>query len=185
VLWCVAAHCSVVQCVAVCCSVSQNLPTLARKPAYHSSVSATTVAACCSVLQRVAACCSMLQRVAACCSILRGVAAFCSTCIALLRQSGDLLGEEHFLFRAEIQQATRNILKRIPTHDELVDILKSHNHDVTITTSQSRRHNHDVTITTSQSRRHNHDVTITTFARVSPIILFHQRRTDIVPSEAH
>ena len=47
---------SVLQCVAVCCSVLQ------------------CVAVCCSVLQCVAACCSVLQRVAACCRVLQCVA---------------------------------------------------------------------------------------------------------------
>jgi len=48
-----AVYCSVLQFVAVCCSV---------------------YAVCCSVLQCVAVCCSVLQCVAVCCSVLQCVA---------------------------------------------------------------------------------------------------------------
>jgi len=56
---------SVLQYVAVCCSV---------------------LAVCCSVLHCVAACCNVLQCVAAGCSVLRCVAAGCSglQCVAVL-----------------------------------------------------------------------------------------------------
>ena len=47
--------CSVLQCVAVCCSVPSLIWILAR-----------TSAVCCSVLQCVAVCCSVLQCVAVC-----------------------------------------------------------------------------------------------------------------------
>ena len=57
VLQCVAVFCSMLQCVAVCCSMLQ------------------CVAVCCSVLQYVAVCCSVLQYVAVCCSMLQFV--FC------------------------------------------------------------------------------------------------------------
>jgi len=47
---------SVLQCVAMCCSVLQ------------------CVAMCCSVLQCIAVCCSVLQCVAVCCSVLQCIA---------------------------------------------------------------------------------------------------------------
>jgi len=50
-------YCSVLQCVAVCCSVLQCLEIRARVR--------------CSVLQCVAVCCGVLQCVAVCCSVLR------------------------------------------------------------------------------------------------------------------
>jgi len=77
-------HCSVLQCVAVCCSVLQRVAVYARR-----------VAVCCSVMHCAPVCCSMcqvtrmetrydthynqqhsyvLQRVAACCSVLQCVA---------------------------------------------------------------------------------------------------------------
>jgi len=68
-LQCVAVCCSVLQCVAVCCSVLQQ------------------VAVCCSVLQCVAVCCSKLQCVAVCCSELQWVAVCCSVlqCVAVYK----------------------------------------------------------------------------------------------------
>jgi len=56
----VAACCSVLQCIAVCCIALQG------------------VAVRCSVLQCVAVCCSVLQCVAARCSALQCVAVCCS-----------------------------------------------------------------------------------------------------------
>jgi len=55
---------SVLQCVAVCCSVLQ---CVAVECMYLLSV-LQCVAVCCSVLQCVAVCCSVLQCVAVCCS---------------------------------------------------------------------------------------------------------------------
>ena len=78
------------QCVAVCCSASQNvtvyysvLPCFVvccRVLQCNHSVRAESkrLAACVSpVLQCVAVCCSVLQRVAACCSALQCVAGCC------------------------------------------------------------------------------------------------------------
>jgi len=64
--------CSVVQCVAVCCSsggVTRRVE-LTR--------------GCCSVLQWAAVCCSVLQCVA-CCSVLQCIAVYCSAlqCVAV------------------------------------------------------------------------------------------------------
>jgi len=50
-----AACCSVLQCVAVCCSVHGGLVSVL----------------CCSVLQRGAVCCRVMQCVAVCCSVLQ------------------------------------------------------------------------------------------------------------------
>jgi len=58
---CVAVCCSVLQCVAVCCSVLK------------------CIAVCCSALQCVAVCCSVLQCVAVCCSVLQCVCAINTT----------------------------------------------------------------------------------------------------------
>ena len=51
--------CSVLQCVAVCCSVSHT-----KSARYHTHNSKLTHKLCCSVLQRVSVCCSVLQCVA-------------------------------------------------------------------------------------------------------------------------
>ena len=69
-----ATCCSVLQCIAVRCSVCSVL----QRVAVEYSV-LQCVAVCCSALQCVAVCCSVLQRVAACCSLLQCVAVCCST----------------------------------------------------------------------------------------------------------
>ena len=61
VLQCVAVCCSVSQCVAVCRSVSQCVES-----PVCDMLSRDCVAVCCSVLQCVAVCCSVLQCVALC-----------------------------------------------------------------------------------------------------------------------
>jgi len=83
--------CSVLQCVAVCCSVLQwpPLQNVSCPPLYILQC----IAVCCSVLQYVAVCCSVLhcmcrvlhytfcsalQCVAVCCSMLQCVAVCCS-----------------------------------------------------------------------------------------------------------
>ena len=66
-------YCSVLQCVAVCCCVSQCCrPICILSVGYCSMLQC--VAVCCSVLQCVAVCCSVLQCVAVCCSVLQCVA---------------------------------------------------------------------------------------------------------------
>jgi len=84
VLQWIAMYCSVLQRVAACCSVLQwNIPViLVRLDALLSISSQCVVCACCSVLQCFTACCSVLQCVAAC---LKRVAALLDTacCIAL------------------------------------------------------------------------------------------------------
>jgi len=75
----VAACCSVLQYVAVCCRERENKETA-------ETVSLRVLqfdVVCCSVLQRVAVCCCVLQcccvlhYVAVCCSVLQRVAACC------------------------------------------------------------------------------------------------------------
>jgi len=64
-----AVRCSVLQCVAVCCSSVLHCAPRFECVAVH-------VAVCCSVLQCVAVvCCIVLQCVAVCCSVLPCVAA--------------------------------------------------------------------------------------------------------------
>jgi len=95
--------CSVLQCVAACCSVSiyrANLNTVSCNVSQCVAVRGSAwqcVAVCCIVLQCIPVCCSVsvtpgllddrcvlqsyysvLQRVAACCSVLQQVAACCS-----------------------------------------------------------------------------------------------------------
>jgi len=66
VLQCVAACCSVLQCVAVSpCRVSLCLPLRSRKSQLYSHL----ILMCCSMLQCVAVRCSVLQCVAVCCSV--------------------------------------------------------------------------------------------------------------------
>jgi len=61
VLQCVAACCSVLQCVAAAYHMNKS---------HHAGASRCRVFAfCCSVLQCVAVCCSVLQCVAVCCSV--------------------------------------------------------------------------------------------------------------------
>jgi len=63
----------VLQCVAVCCSVSAISfwlpPHLVERQCV--AMGCSDVAVCGSVLQRVAVCCSVLQCVAVCCSVLQ------------------------------------------------------------------------------------------------------------------
>jgi len=81
--------CSVLQCVAACCSVLQRPNAISCTVIiFHVGVYITCllyrarcVAVCCSVLQRVGACCSMLQYVAVCCSALQCVAVIGCTVI--------------------------------------------------------------------------------------------------------
>ena len=79
----VAACCSVLQCVAVCCIVCVASPPeigayhLAGLSASKSMFVKSCVAVCCNVLQRVAVYCSVLQCVAVCCSALQFVAVCC------------------------------------------------------------------------------------------------------------
>jgi len=89
--------CSVLQCVAVCCSV---LLYLLRSLVGTRSIVFQCVAVCCSVLQCIAMCCStcsgvkstkdrmccsMLQYIVVCCSVLQCVAVCCSVLQYLLR----------------------------------------------------------------------------------------------------
>ena len=70
----VAVRCSMLQCVAVCCS---DASLLMLNACTHANTHAC-VAVCCSVLQCVAACCSVLQYVAMYCSVLQCVVVSCS-----------------------------------------------------------------------------------------------------------
>ena len=64
---CVAVCCSVLQCVAACCSVLQYVAVCyLSKSTWRRGLSSSV---CCSVLQCVAVCCSVLQCVAVCCSM--------------------------------------------------------------------------------------------------------------------
>jgi len=60
---CVAVRCSVLQCVAVCCSVH----CIVNDRVIHHD----TYAVCCIVLQCAAVCCSVLQCVAEYCDVLQ------------------------------------------------------------------------------------------------------------------
>jgi len=62
---CVAMRCSVLQCVAVCCSVDFVYTDARGLPICVSVV----MRVCCSVLHCVAVCCSVLQCVVVCCSV--------------------------------------------------------------------------------------------------------------------
>jgi len=74
--------CSVLQCVAVCCSVLQYVTAfcknwnhlfgahLPQRTCAHEAM-LQCVAVCCSVLQCAAVCCSVLQCVAVCCTVLQ------------------------------------------------------------------------------------------------------------------
>jgi len=72
--------CSVLQCVAVCCSASlSSYSQSPEEPSHNASERASgshgsSVTMCCSVLQCVAVCCSVLQNVAMYCSVLQCVA---------------------------------------------------------------------------------------------------------------
>ena len=74
------------QCVAVCCSVSYMCSIFCMRPDKVLSVRIDgvfktqlrkSVAVCCSVLQCVAVCCSVLPSVAACCSVSYMFGTFC------------------------------------------------------------------------------------------------------------
>ena len=64
--------CSVLQCVAVCCSLLQSVVMLVN-PGYGG-----WRCGCCSVLPCVAVCCSVLQCAAVSCSVLQCAAVCCS-----------------------------------------------------------------------------------------------------------
>jgi len=68
--------CSALQCAVVCCSVLRCVADRCRVVVFCSVLQC--VAQCCSVLQCVAVCCSVLQCAAVCCSVLQRVAACCS-----------------------------------------------------------------------------------------------------------
>jgi len=71
--------CSVLQCIAVCCSLSFDLQRN-EYAALPSSVCCSVfqcVAVCCSVLHYVVVCCSTLPYVAGCCIMLQCVAVCC------------------------------------------------------------------------------------------------------------
>jgi len=78
---CIAVRCSMLQCVIVCRSVVQGVPSgramlICRGPAIYSGERGKerARAVCCVVLRCVALCCVMLQCVAVCCSVLQCVA---------------------------------------------------------------------------------------------------------------
>ena len=78
------------QCVAVCCSVSQCVQCVVTTFVATDSADVVTtlqvcVALCCSALLCVAVCCNVLQCVALCCSVLQCVAVCCSVlqCVAV------------------------------------------------------------------------------------------------------
>jgi len=83
----------VLQCVAVCCSVSTSF-------LFPGAV-------CCSVLQCVAVCCRVLQCVAVCCSVLQCVAVCCSVlqcvCVHTYRKETNKIdiGKETYRLRLE------------------------------------------------------------------------------------
>jgi len=81
----VASSCSVLQCVAVCCSVLLVNPSV-HIAKFKGNFGDRYVAVCCSMLQCDAACCSVLQCVAMCCTVLQCVALCCTVlhCVALL-----------------------------------------------------------------------------------------------------
>jgi len=86
---------TVLQCVAVCCSVLQSCVVVSYKTSRLQEFPETIEVLCCSVLQCVAVCCSVLQCVAVCycavycaavcCSVLQCVAVCCSVlqCVAV------------------------------------------------------------------------------------------------------
>ena len=65
---CGVVFCSVLQCVAVCCSMFDV--RLHRGLAIALASLSRSVAVCCSVLQCVVVCCSVLQCIAVCCALL-------------------------------------------------------------------------------------------------------------------
>jgi len=77
VLQCVAVRNSVLQYVAVCCSVSSS----DTNDGIGTPMCVMNRVKCCSVLQCVAVCCSVLQCVAVCCSVLQCVAVCCSASV--------------------------------------------------------------------------------------------------------
>ena len=70
--------CSVLQCVAVCCSYLTIKAEVSHAFGFCHGYVLQCVAVCCSVLQCVVACCSVLQRVAVCCNVLQCVVACCN-----------------------------------------------------------------------------------------------------------
>jgi len=83
----VAACYSVLQCVAVCCSVDSFNMLLSQQLNSTKLLHCigTLVSVCCSVVQRGALCCSVVQCGVVCGSVLQCVAVCCSVlqCIAM------------------------------------------------------------------------------------------------------
>ena len=80
-----SVRCSVLQCLAVCCSVDTCRLFLPGSRAAECCSVLQCLAVCCSVLQSVAVCCRVLQSVAECCRVLQCVAVCCSVlqCVAV------------------------------------------------------------------------------------------------------
>jgi len=89
-VYCNVLPCSVLQCVAVCCSERNGLfrvyPLLIRMCQFQCVSCSVSIAVCCSVLQYVAVCCSVLQCIAVYCSVLPCVAVCCSERDSLFRE---------------------------------------------------------------------------------------------------
>ena len=90
VLQCVAVWCSVLQGVAASCRLCLERSLTSSSSFRKSQGKVLCVAVCCSLLQFVAVCCSALQRVAdvlqcdaACCNVLQYVALHLVCCSAL------------------------------------------------------------------------------------------------------
>ena len=116
VLQYVAECCSVLQYVAyvaVCCSVLSRVRQIADRYLLQC------VAVCCSMSQCVAACCSMLQHVAACCSVLQCVAVcvrlLIDICHALLTM-GLSCAEYRLFYRVLLQKRPITYIWRTPLH---------------------------------------------------------------------
>ena len=88
---CVVVCFSVLQRLAVCCSVLNCVVKLEYDP-FPSYIYKVCVAVRCNVLQCVAVCCNMLQDVAVCCSVLQCVAVCRSVlqCVILCAASGSV-----------------------------------------------------------------------------------------------
>jgi len=80
-------RCSVLQCVAVCCSAFYASAWIHQIRIQcwpiegYIMTGPRHVSVCCSVLQCVAVCCSVLQCGAVCCSVLQCVAVCCSVAV--------------------------------------------------------------------------------------------------------
>ena len=87
-------RCSVLQCVAVCCSVHVLVRVELWRTFTNTSWHAHAGMSC-GVLQGVVVCCGVLQCAAVCCSVLQYIAVYCSVLLQCVAVCCSVLQRQH------------------------------------------------------------------------------------------